>query len=399
MSMKLFDAQKASDLMRSHGIDVMIANSLLNAGYLADHWKHEMVSSFGSYMTDDDGVPYQFFVGLPCDRKIDPFVTCRTGGEESDMAYTNVWIQDKRFWGPMNANRAAHSPFGLQGSVHKGPVEAVVRALHDRGLEIGTIGVEMHFLGAGLYEQLRLGLPDAKFMDGTMVLDQLRSVKSDEEVRRMRIVAKATEQAIESAFQSVNVGTTGLDLEKVIGASHYLSGVHHEWCHTCIGPQGALISCPNTIAVCHGQIVRLDVGASFNHYQCDISRVAVLGEPSRTLCSVHGAMRKGLEAVLEVVRPGKTVGHLFDVGNGVIEAEGFQNYLTTIGHGVGRDIHELPFLKKGDPTVLKEGMALAVEFVTMHKDLGCVAVEDNIVVTADGHEALSKTGRDLYVIG
>ena len=86
-------------------------------------------------------------------------------------------------------------------------------------------------------------------------------------------------------------------------------------------------------------------------------------------------------------------------GNEVVEAEGFENYLTTVGHGVGRDIHELPFLKRGDPTVLEPGMTLAVEFVTMHKDLGCVAVEDNIVITAHGYEPFSTTGRELYVIG
>ena len=397
--MILFDEQKALDLMAAQGIDVLLASSLLNAGYLADHWKHEIVSSFGSYMTDDDGVSYQLFVGLPCDPKIEPFVTCRTGGEESDMSYTDVWIQDKHFWGPMTANRAAHSSFGLQGAVHEDAIVAVVEALRKRGLDHGVIGVEMRFLGAEPHQRLSTSLPDATFIDGTAMLSHLRMVKSDEEVRRMRVVAKATEQAIESAFQSVTVGTTGLDLEQVLGASHYRSGVRHEWCHTCIGPWGAQISCPNTTPVRQGQIIRLDVGASFNHYQCDISRVAVLGDPSSELRRAHSAMRKGLEAVLEMARPGTTVGHLFDVGNGVVEREGFENYLTTVGHGVGRDIHELPFLKKGDPTILEAGMTLAIEFVTMRKDLGCVALEDNIVITADGYEPLSTTGRELYVIG
>ena len=63
--MVLFDYDKASRLMKECGIDVLLPNSLLNAGHLADHWKHELVASFGAYMTGDDGIPYLFLVGLP----------------------------------------------------------------------------------------------------------------------------------------------------------------------------------------------------------------------------------------------------------------------------------------------------------------------------------------------
>lgn len=396
--MKLFDEEKASQLMKSQGIDVLLAHSLINGGYLADHWKHEIVSSFGSYMTDDNGLPYQLIVGLPADRKIEPFITCRTGGEEGDMFYTEVWIEDKRFWGPGTANRESNSPFGPYNKIYPDPIEATLDALRERNLDRGTIGIEMRFLGVDPYHRLKSFFPEATFIDANPLFNDLRMVKTEEEIQRMRVAAKATEKAIEAAFKTIKEGTTGLDLERVVGATHYEEGVRHEWLHTCVGPSGAQVICPNDTPLNRGEIFRLDVGSSYKHYQSDISRVSVLGEPSTELLKAHCGMRKALEAVVEAARPGVTASHLSDVGNTVVEDEGLQNFLTIVGHGVGRDIHEMPFLKAGEPTVMQPGMTLAIELATMIKTLGCVALEDDIVITNDGCEALSTTGRELYVI-
>ena len=396
--MILFDYDKASHLMEVHGIDILLPNSLLNAGYLADHWKNELVSSFGAYLTGEDGVPYLLLVGLPRDQRIEPFTTCRTGGEESDMAYTDVWIEDKRRWGPAMSSRAETAPFGAYDRVYSNPLEAAAEALRQRGLDRATIGVELRFLGVEPYQCLRSLLPEARFVDALPLLSQLRKVKSEEEVRRMRIAAQATEQAIEASFAAVEDGVTGLDLERVMGSNLYQAGVRHEWMDTCMGPSGAKVIRPNKTPARRGEIVRFDVGASYQHYQSDISRVGVLGEPSARLLKVHDALRKALEAVIEAARPGVTAEHLYNVGNPIVESEGFRNYLTIVGHGLGRDIHEVPFLQRGDLTVLEPGMAFAIELAVVLHDLGVVALEDEIIITPDGNEQLSTKGRDLCII-
>jgi len=396
--MKLFDEEKASQFMESQGMDIILAHTLINGGYLADHWKHEIVSSFGSYMTDDDGVPYQLIVGLPSDRKMEPFITCRTGGEEGDMFYTEVWIEDKRFWGPGTANRELNSPYAPYNKIYSDPLEATVNALCERNLDRGTIGIEMRFLGVEPYLRLKNLLPEATFVDANPLLNNLRMVKTEEEVRRMRIVAKATEKAIEAAFKTIEEGTTGLDMERIVGATHYEEGVRHEWLHTNMGPSGAQVICPNRTPINRGEILRLDVGASYKHYQSDISRVSVLGEPSTELLKIHRGMRKALDAVIEAARPGVIAGHLFKVGNSVVEDEGLENFLTIVGHGVGRDIHEIPFLKEDNPIIMESGMTLAIELATMVNNMGCVALEDDIVITKEGCEALSTTGRELFIV-
>src|SRR5262245_49279318 len=94
--MILFDYDKAVHLMGRSGIDVLLPHTLLNAGYLADHWYHLVNTTVGPYTTFDVDETYQLFVGLPRDRKIDPFVTCRRGAEEGEMHVWDVWIEDKR---------------------------------------------------------------------------------------------------------------------------------------------------------------------------------------------------------------------------------------------------------------------------------------------------------------
>jgi Xaa-Pro dipeptidase len=93
-----------------------------------------------------------------------------------------------------------------------------------------------------------------------------------------------------------------------------------------------------------------------------------------------------------------TAEHLYNVGNPIVESEGFRNYLTIVGHGLGRDIHEVPFLQRGDLTVLEPGMAFAIELAVVLHDLGVVALEDEIIITPDGNEQLSTKGRDLCII-
>jgi Xaa-Pro aminopeptidase len=396
--MILFDYDKASRLMKDRDIDVLLPNSLLNAGYLADHWKHELVASFGAYMTGDDGLPYLFLVGLPQEQAIEPFVTCRTGGEEKDMAYTGVWIEDKRRWGPALPNREETAPFGSYDRVYRDPLEAAAEALRERSLAHATVGLELRYLGVESYLYLKSLLPEARFADALSLMNELRMIKTDEEVQRMRVAAQATEQATEFALATVEEGCTGLDLERAIGTGHYRAGVRHEWCHTNIGPSGAHIDCPNDTSVHPGDVIRLDVGSSYRHYQSDISRVGVFGEPSAELLTAHSAMRKALEAVINAAKPGVSGEHLYEVGNSVVDGEGCANYLTVVGHGLGRDVHEIPFLQRGESRLLEPGMTFSIELVTTLSDLGCIALEDEIVITPDGSEPLSTKGRELYII-
>ena len=128
--MILFDDDKAVHLMERWGVDLLLPHTLLNAGYLADHWKHDLYTSIGSYTTFDKDEPYQLLVGLPRDRQIEPFITCRRASEEGDMYNWGMWIEDRRIWGLDVLPRSLHSPLPpLADEMYADPYEAVAAAL------------------------------------------------------------------------------------------------------------------------------------------------------------------------------------------------------------------------------------------------------------------------------
>ena len=226
--MILFDPEKASHLMKQWDVHVLLPHTLLNAGYLVDHWKHDLYTSIGPWTTFDRDEPYQLLVGLPQDRQIEPFVTCRRASEEGDMYNWDVWIQDRRVWGPDVPPRAMNSPLGpAVTDPYIDPYEAAVDALRERGLERATIGIERRFLGIEAFEKLQRLLPEATFRDALGLFHELRMVKTEEEIRRMRIVAAATQEAYRAALKCVQPGMTGLDFEHIFAAEHSRCGCRH----------------------------------------------------------------------------------------------------------------------------------------------------------------------------
>jgi Xaa-Pro aminopeptidase len=206
--MILFDYDKAVHLMARSGIDVLLPHTLLNAGYLADHWYHLVNTTVGPYTTFDVDQTYQLLVGLPRDRKAAPFTTCRRGAEEGEMYVAQVWIEDKRIWGPNVLPRSFKSPLGPPATkLYPDPYQAVAAALRERKLDRAVIGVEEQFLTVKMSEKLHRALPDAEFRDVAALFLELRAVKSPEEIRRLRRVTQATQGALAAAIRSLKPGT------------------------------------------------------------------------------------------------------------------------------------------------------------------------------------------------
>jgi Xaa-Pro aminopeptidase len=165
-----------------------------------------------------------------------------------------------------------------------------------------------------------------------------------------------------------------------------------------MGPGGIDITAPSPREAKVGEPIRLDVGASYRGYQSDLSAVISVGGPSAELRQVHAGVRRAMDAVLDALRPHAAAAELYDIGDRILKQEGLENYLMYVAHGLGRNVHEEPVLAPGSPWVLAPGMVLAVEFVTALPHLGMIGLEDDVVITLDGHEDLTTIGRDLHVV-
>src|SRR5262249_29608477 len=198
-----------------------------------------------------------------------------------------------------------------------------------------------------------------------------------------------TKAALTAAIKVLRPGTSGLDLERVLGAEHYRAGVRHEWCHTQMGPAGIDITAPNPAQARAGEVIRIDVGASYRGYQSDLSPVISVGEPSAELRKVHAGVRRAMDAVLDALRPSVSARAVYESGDRIFREERLDNYLLYVAHGVGRNVHEEPVLEPRSQWTLAAGMMLAVELVTVVPHLGMIGLEDDVLITQDGYEDLT----------
>ena len=383
----LFDRQRAADAMASSGIDVLLATTRTNVSYLAGYYCHH-ITRLPFYL--EDGGHYDIIAAVARDPDTPPFLTPCTG-EAGELEPDPCWIEDLRCCGP---------PFVITGGqtatkTYPDAAAAAAAALADRRIESATIGVEMNDIPAGLLDRLRAHLPGATFVDGEPVLWQMRVIKSEPEIRLCRRAAVATEAGIDKAYSSLKVGMSELELDQILRAEIARHGAHREWNHIAFGPKGAYNVRPTGNRIAANQVARLDVGGNYEDYVCDMSRVAVLGAPSDELRRVHDAVLDAHEAVRAVIEPGVPGRVLHETATKILDRADLKSVMPIVGHGVGRDLHEPPYLGATCDTPLEVGMLLTVEIALRVEGLGSINVEDEVLVSESGYEMITTSSPEL----
>ena len=384
----LFDTLEASRLMAEAGIDVILANSKPNVGYLADYYYYEGLPDF---MMEDGQSFYEAFVGIPKDESALPFMVGCTG-EEGYLNWIDPWIQDRKIWGPQFVVTN-----GLkQTNLYPNPIRAVVNALSERGLESACIGVEMGQIKHIHQAKLKELLPQASFKNADPILWQLRLVKTHEEISRIKVACQAISQAADVAFRSAFLGMTELEMEKIVNKTLIEEGCTPINFIIGFGPKGAYLVAPTNAQLEKGQLIRFDIVAEYKGYVGDISRVSAFGQVDERAERAHKIILEANIAMREAAKPGTTCTDLRKLELDIFSKQSLTPLIPMAGHGVGRTVHEHPFMVAGDHTEFVPGMTLAIEPTIRLDGVGSVNIEDTIVITETGAESLTTAPRGLY---
>ena len=150
-----------------------------------------------------------------------------------------------------------------------------------------------------------------------------------------------------------------------------------------------------------GQIVLIDGGTSVHGYQSDITRTVAFGQPSAEAVKVFEAVREAQRRALKAARPGRKAGEIDTVARDYITAQGFgpgyKLFTHRLGHGIGLEGHEWPYLVKGSEVVLRPGMSFSNEPGIYQYGKFGVRLEDIMVITQNGAELLTEPARSLAV--
>jgi len=275
------------------------------------------------------------------------------------------------------------------------PTEIAAKALADQNIRTGRIGIE-ETSGFTFSDHLRHAAPGFELASADPVTIACRAHKSAHELELMRLACDATFDVFRATFASLKEGMSQDDIAHLIEAGFAKMNLHG----------GALVLLGASAALPHGtvqpqklkegDVVLIDGGCGVEGYASDVTRTSVYGKPTDKILRAYDLVRKAQDAALEAARAGRLSGTVDDAARAVIVNGGYgpdyKFFTHRLGHGIGLDGHEHPYLVRGSKTVLEPGMTFSNEpgiYIPGEFGLRC---EDDMVITADGPAQLLTQG-------
>lgn len=267
-------------------------------------------------------------------------------------------------------------------------------------LGLPSLGIEADVLTVSAYERLCESLRTSALANTSGLVESLREIKDAGEIAEIREAVDIAQRAFAVIRASLRLGRTekdvGDELEYqvrlfggVCGAFPSIVGV---------GPRAAL---PHGRPVSNSRIgdfdfVLFDWGARGRLYHSDLTRVLVTGKLSPQLQQVYGVVLTAQRAAIAAIRPGAIMKEVDAAARRVIEDAGWgKAFGHGLGHGIGLAVHELPRLAPDQDRPLAAGMVVTVEPGVYLPAWGGVRIEDDVLVTDDGHEVLTSVAKEL----
>ncbi|MBN2324332.1 MAG: aminopeptidase P family protein [Spirochaetes bacterium] len=234
------------------------------------------------------------------------------------------------------------------------------------------------------------------------IVGELRMRKSKEEIAALKDAAALADRAMVHASVRCVPGMKESDLAWEIESFFRKNGAEQAMFTIVAAGENAAVPHYNhgDAVIEEGKAVVIDIGASLNGYQSDITRVVCPGKPQDEYRTVYEIVRSANAKGREAVRPGATCGEVDAACRSVIEAAGYgERFIHRTGHGIGLDVHEPPYITAGSDLLLEPGMTFSVEPGIYIPGRFGVRIEDIVAVTDKGCDTLTGSGHDLIVTG
>jgi Xaa-Pro aminopeptidase len=297
-----------------------------------------------------------------------------------------------------------------------------------------TIGIELDLLPVRDYLKYQELFPGLRFTDSSVMLRDVRKIKSPFEIGLMKMSGEVGRKVYEEAGRFLKEGMTEIEFGGLLEATakklghegllrvrslnyeayswHVLSGLCGGIVSQSDSPMGGLglspafpVGASRKVMRAHEPIL-VDFGICCHGYQTDRTRMYSIGKMEQKFIDAYEACREIHNAVLEAIRPGKDCEELFTMTLPLAEKLGYKDrYLGPpglqtrfIGHGIGLELNEFPFLAQGQSYPLEAGMTLAVEPKIVFPGEGAVGIEDTVLVTQDGFEILTPFDQEIFEV-
>ncbi len=375
--------QKTKESMDKQGIDVLLVTDPANMNYLTgfDAWSFYV---------------HQLLIVIA--EEEEPIWIGR--GIDASAAEITTWLR--------NENIRPYSDDHVQSTV-KHPMDFVVNILKEKGQSNKTIAAEFdaYYFTAKNYIELTKQLPNAKFVDGTSLVNWIRIVKSDKEIEFIKRAAAIVTETMYKGIDRINAGVRECDVvadifHKQISGTEEFGGDY-----TSIVP---LLPSGEKTSACHltwtdevykeGDPVILELAGCHKRYHSPLARTLVIGKPSSKMEELADVAIEGIEAALDVIKPGVTCEDVELAWRKSIEKRGYEKE-SRIGYSTGLNYppdwgEHTASLRPGDKTVLQPNMVFHM-IPGIWMDTYGIEISETFRVTETGVEVLANVDRKLFI--
>jgi Xaa-Pro aminopeptidase len=381
-----FDSGHLDRLMDEAGIDVIVATSKHNVQYLLGGYRFYFFETMEAIGTS---------------RYLPALIYPKGGREKAAYIGSSMENFEKelgKFWPPV-------LDLSITGSRSTG--ERVLAYIKSLG-PVRRVGVESGFIPADAEAVLRNGLSGVEIVDAVFPLERLRARKTAEEIGYLREASERVVDAMLATFSKHCVpGASKIEVTEALRREEVNRGLVFDYLLMTAGT--SLNRAPSGQKLAVGDIISLDSGGNYKGYIGDLCRMGIVGgKPDAELKRLLGFVEEVQQAARQPVAPGRRGGDICDVAGRVIAASPHKDYVHFQAHGMGLVTHEAPRLMT-TPRLsytgydmdrpLEPGMVVSIETTMAHPKRGFIKLEDTILVTERGHEALGDGGRGWNAAG
>ena len=280
--------------------------------------------------------------------------------------------------------------------------KSVLPAIETSGAK--TIAVEGERLNVVQYQKLQKAMPDVTLTTDTLdkLINQIRSVKTQDELDKIMHAQQIAEQALDLLRPQIKVGAVERELALTLDYTMQKLGAQAVSFETILisgketsKPHGV----PSDKKIERGDFVTIDFGALYHGYHSDMTRTFAVGEVSDKQAEIYDTVLQAQLAGLNALAPGKICKDIDAVSREIIKTAGYGDcFGHGLGHGVGVEIHEFPYLNPRCDAALQVGNVVTVEPGIYIPDFCGVRIEDMALITADGRANLTNYPKDLIIL-
>jgi len=271
-------------------------------------------------------------------------------------------------------------------------------------MPLGSVAVEGQVMRVFVHHAMARAWPGLEIVDAEREISGLRRIKSADEIATLERAIAISEAALGEVLDGVRPGQTEKELENRLTQALFAHGAEAH----AFGPivaAGDNSARPHAharadYAIQPGDALLFDFGAAWGGFCADITRTVFVGHVTDAAADVYDTVLRANLRGQEITRPGITAHAIDDAVTAVLEASSYADRIRhKTGHGLGRAVHEAPYIMRGNDEVLETGMVFTDEPGLYRIGGFGVRIEDDILVTETGCRALTTFPRELTVVG